>query len=308
MKPMQKYYDQIRTQLSLYEKSVLTYLGISAAFALMFHQNIEKWDYIVGYHFALITSILAINAIRIDEKGWLRFLKNWYIFLVFPVLFKELTFLSQALFPYYLEPLIVSSEERLFGLFAKYLFQPENKWLTELMAFSYSFYYFLVPLVGIYIYRKRSFSEFEIFAFRFCTTMFICYGLFVLIPVRGPHHSVLAADPNALEGYFFLKLIHWMQSYGSAVGAAFPSSHVAATWIAAFSLKRVRPEWYRLALPFLILLTISVFYLRYHYIVDAIAGYALALVLDRYFERKLQPHAEMVIKPALPKATSGVKP
>ncbi len=305
---MQKCYEQIRSQLSLYEKSVLIYLSLSALFALIFHQRVEKWDYIVGYHITLVSAILAINAVPIGRKGLLRVMKDWYIFLVFPVLFKELTFLSRALFPYYLEPAIISSEEKLFGLFSKYFFRPEYKWLNELMAFSYSFYYFLVPMVGIYLYRKRTYSEFEIFAFRFCTTMFICYGLFILIPVRGPHHSVLGADPTALEGYFFVKLIHWMQSYGSAVGAAFPSSHVAATWIAAFSLKRVRPDWYRLVLPFLILLTVSVFYLRYHYVVDAISGYALALLLNRYFEYKLQPHTVMVVKPAVPKMTTSVKP
>lgn len=271
--------------MTLYERATCWYLAFSAFVALVFHANVEKWDYIVIYHLFLIGGILAANAFPVEHNRLLKVVKEWYVLIFFPILFKEMTFLSAAIFPFYLEGVLIGTERSLLALWHGLGLPSQSVWLGELMAFSYCVYYLAVPIIGGYIYLRRPFSEFEYFLFRFSFTMYICYILYILMPVRGPHHTVLQADPLSVAGGPMLAFVHMLQSYGSTVGAAFPSSHVAATWIVGFSLKRVRPDWYRFALPFLWLLTISVFYLRYHYVLDAVFGYFLAVGLDWYFER-----------------------
>ncbi len=299
--------DRIRKRMTLYEKATCYYLAFSAFIAVAFHHNVEKWDYIAVYHLALIAGIFAVNAFPMDHNRLLRVIKDWYILIFFPILFKELTFLSSAIFPYYLENLLISSERSFLFLWQKLGLNVQSVWLGELMAFSYCIYYLAVPLVGGYIYRKRPFAEFEHFMLRFSATMFFCYGLFILIPVRGPHHTALHANPLAVVGGPILRFVHLLQDYGATVGAAFPSSHVAATWIVAFSLKRVLPKWYRATLPFFWLLTVSVFYLRYHYVLDAIFGYALALGLDWYFERVLVLQTQPALRAAMLKSAPEVQ-
>jgi membrane-associated phospholipid phosphatase len=66
---------------------------------------------------------------------------------------------------------------------------------------------------------------------------------------------------------------------GSAYGAAFPSSHVAATWTAvaaAFAGSRLFGAI--LSVP-AALLTVGVVYCQMHYAVDALAGVVLAALV-----------------------------
>jgi len=230
--------------------------------------------------------LILFMSLVVKDKNWVtNFLRNAYIFPFFPLFFKELMFLTKALFPYYLEPWIFETEYFFFDVYYKYFsFVQDWTWLTEIMSVSYLSYYFVVLIAAIAIYKQKGQKEFEFYFFRFCTTMFVCYILFILIPVRGPQHSAMLANPAALNGGFFRDLIISLQSRGSVVGAAFPSSHVAATWIAAFSFRVLdNKNWFRVAAFVTILLTISTFYLRYHYVVDAIFGFLLALLLEYLF-------------------------
>ena len=278
-----------RIALKSYEKVFVAYLLITAVLSLIAYERLDNWYVIVLNHLLLVAAVYAIHSIPAQGKPLLRIFKDFYIFLYFPFLFKELSSLSRALFPYYLEPFLIASDRLFFGLFQEvFTTLHGNKLVNEFMAFSYGLYYILVPGIGIYLYIKRPFGQFEAFAYRFVATMFFCYFLFILIPVRGPHHSAFQANPQALEGYVFFNLIGLLQKYGSTVGAAFPSSHVAGTWIAFFTLRRLNEKLYYLLLPLMVSLTISVFYLRYHYVLDALGGYLVALGLNIHFLKQEQ--------------------
>ncbi len=68
------------------------------------------------------------------------------------------------------------------------------------------------------------------------------------------------------------RLVYWVLSGGSSFGAAFPSSHVAATVSAILALWQ---EWRGFAVAFVVpagLLVIGTVYCQMHYGVDALAG------------------------------------
>ena len=75
---------------------------------------------------------------------------------------------------------------------------------------------------------------------------------------------------------FTARLVYGTLANGSAYGAAFPSSHVAATLVAtAAAFRGSRRVGWILVVPAL-LLTVGVVYCQMHYAVDALAGVAVA--------------------------------
>ncbi len=103
----------------------------------------------------------------------------------------------------------------------------------------------------------------------------LCYGVFLVFPVAGPYYEFprpadwFLANPAA-------RLVYGTLSGGSAYGAAFPSSHVAATLVAVAAAARGAPRLGWLLLGPALLLTIGVVYCQMHYGVDVLAGIAAA--------------------------------
>jgi fatty-acid desaturase len=265
-----------------FEQITIIYLVATGILASLCASSVENWQEIVLFHLFIIFLILGLGKIPAKKLKFVKLIRGWYLLAIYPFLFKELTFLIKSLFPFYLEPALIASERLLIDFYTSYFsVLQQTPVLTEIMAFSYWSYYLIIFGVGIYIYRSFDATAFEFYMFKIYATFLICYSLFILIPVRGPHHTMPNTAPTSLQGGFFQSIILFMQSKGSTVGAAFPSSHVAVAWISAFSLRQFKKRLYYLLIPLLLLLTVSVFYLRYHYVFDAIFGYFLAIWLER---------------------------
>jgi len=106
----------------------------------------------------------------------------------------------------------------------------------------------------------------------------ICYVAFVLFPVAGPYYEFPRPAPWFIDNWA-ARLVYGTLEGGSAYGAAFPSSHVAATWTAvAAAFAGSRRFGVALAVP-AAMLTVGVVYCQMHYAIDAVAGVALSALL-----------------------------
>lgn len=106
-------------------------------------------------------------------------------------------------------------------------------------------------------------------------TFLICYLLFLLFPVAGPYYEFPRPDAWFIANPM-ARLVYATLDQGSAYGAAFPSSHVAATLVAtAAAFTGSRKLGWILLIPAL-LLSIGVVYCQMHYVVDALAGIGVA--------------------------------
>lgn len=110
----------------------------------------------------------------------------------------------------------------------------------------------------------------------FALTYAISYLGYLYVPARGPvvQH---AADFTAVveSGYFHDLVVRSIDSGGGPHGA-FPSLHVGASAFAClFDLRhnRLRGLTY---LPLVVLIAVATVFVRYHYVIDLIAGFAIA--------------------------------
>jgi membrane-associated phospholipid phosphatase len=150
---------------------------------------------------------------------------------------------------------------------------PSSFWSTLLHA-SYFAYYVILVVPALWFAWRRDAVALRRFVFMVMTTFVICYLFFIFLPVAGPYYEF--PRPAAwFTDNWAARLVYQTLASGSSYGAAFPSSHVAATVAAMGAAARGSPRAGQvLAVP-TALLTIAVVYCQMHYAVDALAGLAV---------------------------------
>ncbi|MFC7586254.1 phosphatase PAP2 family protein [Nonomuraea antimicrobica] len=158
--------------------------------------------------------------------------------------------------------------------------------VTEVLTLCYFSFYgcFLIPVI-LYARGRRPLAERYLFVA--VTALLICYVGFMAVPLAGP--ALAAPESFAAHrpyGYLITAVQNEIMAAFDPPGACFPSAHVAGAWITLLCLRRHVSRNVRLLLWTLTAgLTVAVVYDWYHYLVDAIAGLAVALAVHALTER-----------------------
>jgi membrane-associated phospholipid phosphatase len=147
---------------------------------------------------------------------------------------------------------------------------PSGFWSTVLHA-AYFSYYFIVLVPALYFVWRRETEAVRHFVLSVMTVFVFCYLVFIFFPVAGPYYQ-FPPPPAWFTDNLPARLVYATLASGSSYGAAFPSSHVAATVAAAIAAYRGSRRLGLLLLLPTILLTAGVVYCQMHYAVDAAAG------------------------------------
>ena len=244
----------------------------------------------------------------------------WGVFLLWPcklVIGARLAYLLAMLSTWYpdtysinsqfsnLDHVFASLEQELFGFQPSLLFSQaySSRVVSELMYMGYFSYYlfFVVTLVIVFF---KQFRSVERTAFMIFAGFYICYAVYLLLPVTGPQYYYLAvgmeeiahgdfpdlghyfsdhtealASPGWSGGVFY-QLVQLAHNAGERPTAAFPSSHVAIATLVMLITARLRMwRWLLiLAVPFLFL-CLSTVYIYAHYAIDAIMGFFFGIIL-----------------------------
>jgi len=117
---------------------------------------------------------------------------------------------------------------------------------------------------------------------RFCTGLYTVYagGLigYALVPAAGPYVAMAGDFLRPLDGGWLTRIHQAIVVQGTNGVDVFPSLHCGVTSFLLFFDRRHSPRRYLALLAPVAILWISTIYLRYHYFVDVIAGFALSAV------------------------------
>jgi membrane-associated phospholipid phosphatase len=147
---------------------------------------------------------------------------------------------------------------------------PSAFW-SSLLHGAYLGYYLILTVPPLVLALRRDITGLRRFMLMVMTTFVVCYVFFIFAPVAGPYY-VFPRPEGAFVDNAMARLVYGALEGGSSYGAAFPSSHVAATAAAVIASWRA---WKRLGMALLlpaVLLVVSVVYCQMHYAVDALAG------------------------------------
>jgi membrane-associated phospholipid phosphatase len=284
--------------------ATLAYVGLaSVAVALSFQGDaIPGWPWLFLAHALLVLLVFLAPRARAGSATG-RFLGEWYPMLLLAGLYGEIGVLTlDAGFQNDLG--IQRFEAWVFGSQVAYRWIREdpNVVLSWILHSCYLAYYpilYASPL-GLWLVGKRDAARQTIFAVM--VTFYFCYLVFLFFPVAGPRYAFDAAH-NAATSVGPARVAQWVLDHGDSWGAAFPSSHVAASVVATgMAMRYSRPLGWVL-LPFTAGLTLAVVYGQFHYAVDALAGLMVAAAILGIMQT-----AEADAPRRVPVANLGVEP
>lgn len=142
----------------------------------------------------------------------------------------------------------------------------------------------MIPIGNGFIAKQRAkllrdpWYGFDVCLVALLVASYSCWVIYFIHPVSGPLWCFQRPD-SADTGYFFSYVNAKVQDNGAAHGTATPSSHCASTvclWILCMIFNRHMAITGAFFVPGLVWAT---FYLQYHYLIDAIAGTIMGIIL-----------------------------
>jgi membrane-associated phospholipid phosphatase len=166
--------------------------------------------------------------------------------------------------------------------------------LTEVLQIAYASFYLLPLAVAVELYAGEREWRFHQWAFVCGCGFFVSYAGYLVLPAVGPRFTLHELDATARElpGLWLTPALRSFVDAGGLVPTgvaadealrraprdAFPSGHTLVTLLSiAWAWRyRLRVRWVVTAAG--ALLVVATVYLRYHYVVDVLAGAVLAVL------------------------------
>ena len=149
-------------------------------------------------------------------------------------------------------------------------------WLSDVMSAFYFSYYVVPPAMAIALYARGRREDFDRLIFGLQVTLLLSYAGYFLFPTSGPRVGLPEAGPLLGGGPLSQALRVFLHSCEFNAFDAFPSGHTAASLVFLAYGWRMFPRW-RLPLALTVVcIVFSTVYLSHHYVVDLIAGAAVA--------------------------------
>ena len=278
----------LRRELSFHDWLVLSFVLALNAAALMTPSGPTRTNCLLQVFAMLLFLIATLLLVR---SGWLKhrfsaaLLYRIGIYGSVQLSYFILGGLLPLLHPETLDQQLYALDLMLFGfepaLAMDALLTPAR---TEWFAFFYYTYFFILAAHVIPIlFGSRSQQRLGEFALGMLLVFCLGHTGYMLVPGYGPHWGLSDQFQNALPSGFWTDLVMATVASGGSQLDIFPSLHTAApTFITLYSFRHrhLRPYRYTWILLAFVSTNIIVatMYLRWHYVIDVVAGLVLAIL------------------------------
>ncbi len=223
------------------------------------------------------------------DGGWIwlwRLLHTFYPILFIPVIFDSFADLLPWVSPVEQDPWLIQLDLALFGVHPTvWLERFIHPVLTELLTWAYTSYYFLPIILALALYQRGEEREFDRAIFGVVLCFYLSYLGYFLVPAIGPRFTLASLQQVELKGLLFAEpIMDTLNRLERFKQDAFPSGHTAVVLLVLYYARQSVRGLFWPSLPIVVALILSTVYLRYHYVVDVLAGIFLAglcLLLER---------------------------
>ncbi|HEU5171858.1 MAG TPA: phosphatase PAP2 family protein [Gemmatimonadales bacterium] len=260
-----------RLPLRAVDLLLLAYLAFTSLVALARADAMRGWRWLLAANGLTAVLILLLARSKLGRFG--RTLREIYPLLLLASLYGALDLLSSAGGVVVYDAAVRGWEAVLFGG------QPSRDWWqrspsafwSTVLHGAYFSYYVIVATPPLVLLVRRDLPGLRRFVLAVMATFVFCYVWFVLYPVAGPYYE-FPRPTGVFVDNAMARLVYATLAAGSSYGAAFPSSHVAASVAATITAWRASRRLGLALIPPTALLTVGVVYCQMHYAVDAVAG------------------------------------
>jgi membrane-associated phospholipid phosphatase len=238
------------------------------------------WVSLFATYAALAVAILAAALYRTrvgpSKKGF--YLSVAATVISLPIIFNSLGALIAGIHPTTFDTQLIAIDHAIFGVHPTvWLERLINPLLTGLLQIAYISYYFIPLSLGVVLIAKGRFGEFEEVLFGILLCFYLSYIGYLLVPAIGPRFTLSHLQSGGLQGSPIIETIQaTLNALEKNKTDAFPSGHTAVSLMCLYyAWKEREQKLFAVLIPVVTGLLISTVYLRYHYVIDVIAGIAL---------------------------------
>ncbi|MFQ5883137.1 MAG: phosphatase PAP2 family protein [Candidatus Methylomirabilales bacterium] len=216
----------------------------------------------------------------------LRPLHAFYPLVFIPILFDSFADLLPWASPTERDPVLIQLDLSLLGTHPTvWLEQFVHPGLTELLTWAYASYYFLPVIMAVALYSWGKVWGFDRAVFGVVLGFYLSYLGYFLVPAVGPRFTLAHLQRAEISGVLLADTIReTLNTLERFKQDAFPSGHTAVVLLVLYYVWQFVRGLFWVFLPLVVALIFSTVYLRYHYVVDVLAGILLAaicLILER---------------------------
>lgn len=260
------------------DKLFIIYLAVTGfLLAWCVRHSPTAWIFLAA-HVVAVVLILVLS--RYSTRPAL-VVRHWYALMLVPLCYKEVPYIISALGLPSVDSLLAHWDLAMWK--SDPVFWPDalqNPFLTEFLQLIYFLFIPSVIILGFLFWYQRPSREFRLCTFLVAATFLITYVGYFVLPARGPRFMNYAAHHPALQGLWLFRF--FQGSLDSLEGwqyDCFPSGHVAVTIVCAYASRKLSSPVFLIYCIFAGLIAFSTIYLRYHYMIDVLAGTVLAMLL-----------------------------
>ncbi len=276
---------------------LFVFWGSLSMIGLVLHSRIQLWWAIVAADLAAVALVCALAyASQITASKVLRWAHDWAAFPLVIFTYKQLYYIIRPIHNGKdFDRLLIALDHFLFrGNPTEWLAHFANPLRTEVLQISYSLFYVLFLAVGFELYQRQDFSQFRLARFTMVYGFLLSYICYFFLPAAGPRFTLhdFSRIDTELPGLVFTNSLRWFinicesihpgvsnaVALASAQRDVFPSGHTMMALVTIVLAYRYRLKIRGYVLVVGLLLILATVYLRYHYLVDIVAGAFLTLV------------------------------
>lgn len=252
---------------------LVAYLVLNLAPLLHLGITTGRWMPL-GLHLSAIAVALAVGATK--GRGT-QVLRDWTPLALGPFLYIELRWIIEGAGRPHADSIVAHWEAVLFPSDPSQTLSVRWPWLglSEVLHLCYLSYYALIYLPPAILWLRGRRQEFADTVLALVVVYALCFATYTLFPVDGPR---FAHGPSSAPIGMIRAIVVRLLESGSSRGTAFPSSHVAASLVAAACALRFQRTVGIVAAILTVGLALGAVYGGYHYAVDVLAGVATALM------------------------------
>jgi membrane-associated phospholipid phosphatase len=223
----------------------------------------------------LLTLLWWLDQGRI--RPW-RLLHAFYPLLFIPITFDSFADLLPWVSPGEQDPWLIQLDLALLGVHPTVWFERFiHPVLTEILTWAYTSYYFLPIILGVALYRRGKEGDFDRVVFSLVLCFYLSYLGYFLVPAIGPRFTLGSLQQVELKGLLLAEpIMDTLNRLERFKQDAFPSGHTAVVLLVLYYARQFVRGLFWPFLPVVVALILSTVYLRYHYVVDILAGMFLA--------------------------------
>jgi membrane-associated phospholipid phosphatase len=242
-------------------------------------QSIENGAMFSLFHIFVIFLLFWIpNA---PKNPFLDWFKIWSPIVVIPINFTELHYLVHSVSPMDFDQALINIDFSIFGLHPTvWMEKLANPWVTEYLQIIYTTFYFLPIILAYILYRRKDYEEFDSFVFIMVFGFYLSYLGYFIVPAIGPRFTLDYLQSFPVTGVWITDVIRQtLDALENSQRDAFPSGHTEMTLLSMIYAYKYSKKYFYVLLVIGTGLIFSTVYLRYHYVVDVVAGIALAIAV-----------------------------